>query len=238
MIEAVFTWLYFLKVLLVLGLLYAIGYLFGTRLLSYLNHKVFWHEVANTLRKLTPLFLPVAIFYLIVIFIGIHPVFHGSFLLVLGIVLLPQIRCFLDGMALRSNPATSLGAHIVFDQLEGEIKAFLPLGLLITTTKGEHFVNYSNLQKGGFAIHSQQDGLVRQTLYLRKNDKTSQQLLDLLFLNPLVDTKHLPTIREYDEDIWQVQCTLERGASLVDLQLYLKQAGIPVAEIKETYGDS
>ena len=104
----------------------------------------------------------------------------------------------------------------------GEIKKFLSFGLILSTEKGERFVNYSTIEENGFAIDSNEHSALRQTMFL-ETKLEKDKILDLLFDNPILDLTERPVLKNSKkEHMLRLQYSLETGASTEDLVAFFQ----------------
>lgn len=219
--EPSFVWGYFIRVAFLLLLFYGLIKLLNKWASLYaLSHR--WNSrVKKLIQYLALYFIPFAILVLGVVFVGINPVLHTIFLVVVVALGYRHIQHYFNGILFRTNPLVDVGAHIIVDAYAGVIESFLSFGVILHTTDGERFVHYNKLEKNGFSITHKEDGALRQTIYIL-SDIERTQVLDLLFENPMVDFSKKPTIqRTNDLSYQELQLTLEKGVTVEDIILFL-----------------
>lgn len=220
------TWILFFKlfvVLLTIYLLLKLSLRVSQRVIrSAKRRNVFriW------LRRVKVVYKPVAVILLLISVVSINYIAHGLIILGIGIFGYSYIKNYLSGVLFKINPLTAEGARIKLKGVEGEIQKFLPLGIIVHTTDGEQFVQYSKIDKEGFLINRDIGGALRQSLYFDGN-VDSGILLDALFDCPLVDYKQSPEIREIqNEDRYRVMLTLEKGVQTSQIIRFLERRQI------------
>jgi hypothetical protein len=176
---------------------------------------IFW------LRNSLFFYTPVAVIVFVLGFISINYITHSILILIIGIFGAPYIRNYLSGIMFKSNPIVSEGALIKSDNLDGEIKRLMVLGMIVNTEHGEQYVNYKNVEDFGFTINSNKSSALRQTLYLNTN-LTQDAILDLLFDNPILNFEEKPSLKKGAEpEDYILKYTLESGATTQDLISFL-----------------
>lgn len=210
-------------------LLLALYWLF--KLISYALEQFAKRNIANkrtilAIKKGLILFKPVALFLILLNFISINYITHTILLVIIGVFGYKHIKNYLNGISLKINPLINQGAVINTDIYKGEIKTLLPFGLILNTEAGERFINYSNIEHNGFAIASNDTRLLRQTLYLKSEDKTREQVLDILFDNPILNYEENPTLKKAEDNQLKLQYTLESGATTEALIAFLEDKNI------------
>ena len=183
-------------------------------------------KLVGGLDKVLLVYKPVSAILILLGFISINYIIHSLLLLIVGVFAFQHIKNYINGIFLKINPLIQQGALISIDTHGGEIKKMLPFGMIINTETGERYINYSAIEKDGFAISSNENSVLRQTLYL-DTEISSEDILDYLFDNPILNFKEQPTLRNSEkENILKLQYTLEVGASTEDLVAYLNQNNI------------
>ncbi|WFO17179.1 hypothetical protein M601_005440 [Cellulophaga baltica 4] len=113
------------------------------------------------------------------------------------------------------------GVSVTINDTTGEIKKFLPFGIVVNTEKGDCFINYTTIDTSGYTVNSKNDTVLRQTLFV-KTPLSKSELLDLLFDNPLLNYKEAPVLKELEESgSLKLQYTLEKGIQAESLIAFL-----------------
>ncbi|TVZ28378.1 hypothetical protein JM83_3503 [Gillisia sp. Hel_I_86] len=181
---------------------------------------IFW------LRNSLFFYTPVAVVIFVLGFISINYITHSIIMLIIGIFGYPYIQNYLSGIIFISNPIVNEGALIKSDNLDGEIKRLMVLGMIVNTEHGEQYVNYKNVEDSGFTINSNKSSALRQTLYLNTN-LAKDGILDILFDNPILDFEEKPSLKmgaQTEDHI--LKYTLEAGATTQDLISFLNSKEI------------
>ncbi|WP_375238187.1 hypothetical protein [Aurantibacter sp.] len=187
-----------------------------------------------SLQKFKLLFVPIASVLLLLDFISINYVPHTLILILICVFCYPTIKNYVSGIVFKINPLTTLNATIKIGNQRGEIKKMLPLGLVVNTKNGEQFINYTKVEEKGFLIHSKENNLFRQTLYV-ESEFDSNYILDVLFDNPIINYKEPPIIKKQENSkVLKLQYTLEKGANNKDIVSYLKTLNITTNSNKIT----
>lgn len=215
------TWTLFFQILSVLIALYWILKFIGSVLKKLSKRTSTKRLVQRTFAKTLIVYKPLAAVFLALIFIGINYLVNGVLFLLLGVLLFGYLRSYLNGITFRINPIVYKGAHIVIENYEGEILRLLFFGLLIQEKNGKRFINYSDIEKYGFSIMSEDYDALKTALYLPE-DVSDETILDLIFENPLVDYKETPTLEKVPgQATKKLLFTLEQGAKVEDVIAYL-----------------
>lgn len=181
---------------------------------------IFW------LRNSLLFYVPVAVIVFILGFISINYITHSILILIIGVFGFPYIRNYLSGIIFKSNPIVSEGALIKSNNLDGEIKRLMVLGMIVNTERGEQYINYLNVEEFGFTINSNKSSALRQTIYL-KTDLTQDAILDILFDNPILNFEEKPRLKiDVESEDLILRYTLESGATTRDLISFLKSKEI------------
>lgn len=185
-------------------------------------------KIIAVIDRVLLLFKPVAIMLLLLRFIAINYVTHTILLVVIGVFGYHHIKNYIFGLFLKMNPLINEGAIIKLDKKAGELKTFLPFGVILNTEQGECYVNYSALEQREFSVDSNHEDVLRQTLFL-DGQQCPEQVMDILFDNPIIDFNEKPIIRKTEDNLhYKLQYTLENGASTQDLIAFLKEQNITV----------
>lgn len=175
------------------------------------------------------LYKPLAFSVVLLAFIAINYIVHGIFILVFLVIGLPSLRNYLSGLQLKFNGLLRKGAIIETLDLSGEIAKLLPLGIVINSAKGESYVDYASLSKHQYTLVAKDDAVLRQTLLI-STERSNSDVLDLLFVNPMLDFLNKPTIVNSPSDEHKrLQFTLEDGVRPEDFIAFLTEQNITVA---------
>ena len=181
---------------------------------------IFW------LRNSLFFYTPVAVIIFVLGFISINYITHTILILIIGIFGFPYIQNYLSGIIFKSNPIVSEGALIKSNNLDGEIKRLMLLGMIVNTELGEQYVHYKNVEEFGFTINSNKSSALRQTLYLN-TELTQDAVLDILFDNPILNFEEKPNLKKGAESKNLIlKYTLESGATTQDLISFLNSKEI------------
>ena len=233
-IENINTWEGFLALLFVLIL----GYWF-LKGFAYAQERFTRKNAAN--RKLTKnlgrvllVFKTLAVVILLLNLIAINPINHTIFLVVIGVFGFKHINNYINGIILKMNPLIHEGVILESNAWQGEIKRLLPFGLIINTETGERYMNYSEIEQRGFSIKSNENSLLRQTMYI-ESEVSMEGILDILFENPILNHEEFPSIKSSEqEQVFKLQYSLEKGASTDDLIAFLGQHNITLHKTLNT----
>ncbi|WP_027392453.1 hypothetical protein [Aquimarina latercula] len=180
----------------------------------------------NTIKKVALFYIPAASLILILDFISINYITHTIILVVISLFGYQYIKNYINGIFFRNNPLFREEVFVKIGDIEGEIEKVLPFGITISEEEGEHYINYSYVEKKGFTIKSDKDSSLRKTMYL-KTDLAIEQLLDLLFDNPILNYNDPPSVtRDKESEKLKMQYTLEQGSATEDLIAFLKEQNI------------
>lgn len=226
------TWERLFSLALLLLAIYWFFKLFTYAIEKFAKQNLYNKKVNTTLKKGLLLFKPTAILLLILDFVSINYITHTILLAVVCVFGFSHLKNYINGLILKLNPLINKGALIKIDNYIGEIKTMLPFGLILNTENGERFINYSFIEKKGFAIKFSDTSLLRQTLYL-ETKKTEDEILDLLFDNPILNYEDNPVLKASENNKLKLQYTLETGASTEALIAFLEDNKI-IASLTNT----
>ena len=230
--ETTISWLNFLKlaIVLILGLLTLISIL--KLLPKFIRKKSVFNKISGYIKTLREIYIPIAILMLLIVFVSINYKVHCVLFIVCFIIAFSHIKNYLNGLLFKLNPLVKKGCNIAVGDFIGEIITFLNFGVVINENDVERFINYSYIEKNGFAIHETEYDVMRKTIYV-EDLQNSSELLDLLFDNPMVDFKNKPKITKIENiDTHQLQLTLEKGAKVDAILDYLQQHKIKTSLTK------
>ena len=219
------TWQGLFWLLVVLIIIYWSIKLILLSLKQFAKRNLYNKQLVLFFEKIILFFKPIAITLLLLDFISINYITHTMLLIIVGVFGFSQIKNYIHGVFLKSNPMVSNGAIMQVGNNTGEIKQFLPLGLKLDTEDGEQFINYITITSNGFAIKSNKTSVIRQTLYL-KTEKTPDQILDLLFNNPIINYNQAPIVSNTENNQLKLLYTIEDGASTKELINFLEDNNI------------
>ncbi|AIY14089.1 hypothetical protein [Cellulophaga baltica] len=178
-------------------------------------------KVLAVLNKIFLLYNPISILLILLGFITINYIVHGLFLLLVSAIGYPYIRNYVGGVIYKINSILAKGVSVTINDTTGEIKKFLPFGIVVNTEKGDCFINYTTIDTSGYTVNSKNDTVLRQTLFV-KTPLSKSELLDLLFDNPLLNYKEAPVLKELEESgSLKLQYTLEKGIQAESLIAFL-----------------
>jgi hypothetical protein len=222
-IETLRTWNGLLGQLILLLLIFwmlKLATYFGQR---FAKKNVSNKKIIDFLLKAQLYYKPIAISLLILGFISINYITHSALVLFVSVFTFFYIKNYVSGIFFSANPLICKGAYITIGDFKGEVKNLQAFGLIINTEYGERFINYTKIENLGFAINSNVHTKLRQTLYLR-TQKTKDQVLNLIFDNPILDFGQKPSIKNSEtSQVYQFQYTLENGAVAEDLIAFLNE---------------
>lgn len=224
--ESIFTWTSFFWLAAVLLFL-----LFVLKFIGKISQYIF--KKKSTKDKLRRIFntvevvyKPLAIIIVLLSFLSIDFMMHGILLLAAGIISFTHVKSYVNGVLFKTNKLVEKNAYIITGKFEGEIEELLPFGVIINLTEGKRFINYSFIEKQGFYINQQDEGTLRNTIYL-SNSVNPEKVLDLLFENPMVSISNKPQIKEIvGKKMMKLQLTLEKGVQIESLISFLNQHDI------------
>ena len=155
------------------------------------------------LRKFRNLLEPFGVSIIVMAFVLINPVVHGSLILVsLALAFIP-LRNYLTGHLLLLNDAFSEGERIKVNSNEGVIDEIDRLGLTLQTKEGVRFINYTTLISDGFTkLEGERiEGINSLQITPLKDlkDKSLNQLRDKLFACPYMDWFFPAEINEIEQ---------------------------------------
>ncbi|GGX30230.1 hypothetical protein [Aquimarina muelleri] len=226
MISTLNTWNELWSLFILLAVCY-----WALKLIIYLLDRFAKRNIGNKnfiiiLKKVILFYNPVAVLIIALGFISINYITHTIVLIILGVFGYSYITNYINGIFFQINPLFREEASVKIGDFRGEIEKVMPFGVTISTEEGEHYLNYSYVEKTGFTIQSDKDSVLRKTLYL-KTDLTAEQVLDLLFDNPILSYNDAPTITQSEEsEKLKLQYTLEHGSSTEELIVFLKDQNI------------
>ncbi|WP_180335777.1 hypothetical protein [Labilibaculum filiforme] len=201
------------------------------KLVKYIGERFAKKNVTNKkiisfLRKSLLFYKPIAIAILVLGFISINRITHSIILIFVCVFAFYYLKNYLSGIFFQANPLVSKGAFITIGDFKGEVRSLQAFGLIINAEYGERFINYTTIERLGFAINSNVNTKLRQTLYLHTS-LTKDQVLNLIFDNPILDFDQKPTIQNSeDPQVYKFQYTLENGATSEDLAAFLQEIQI------------
>lgn len=219
------TWQGLFSLVILLIALYWLLKLIAYALKQFAKRNITNKKTIVAITKVLIVYKPIATLLILLDFIFINYIIHTIVLVIVGVFAYSQIKNYVNGIFLKLNPLINNGAIINVSQFSGEIKKLLPLGLILNTENGERFINYTTIESGGFAIKSNDNSLLRQTLYL-ETDKNEQQILDVLFDNPILNYEENPSVKATENNFFKLQYTLETGATTETLISFLENKNI------------
>lgn len=225
-IETLYTWKGLLGLLILV-----IGIYWTLKLIKYFGERFARKNVTNKkiiifLNKSLLYYKPLAIAILVLGFISINYITHSIVLVFVSIFGFYYIKNFVSGIFFKANPLVNNGAFITIGDFKGEVKSLRSFGIIINAEYGERFINYTKIENLGFAINSNVNTKLRQTLYLQTK-LTKDQVLNLIFDNPILDFGQKPTIKDSEiAQVYKFQYTLENGATAEDLSAFLNELQI------------
>lgn len=219
------TWQGLIALVVLLIVLYWLLKLIAYALKQFAKRNITNKKTIVGITKVLIIYKPIATLLILLDFILINYIIHTIILIVVCVFGYSQIKNYIHGIFLKLNPLITNGAMVVISDFNGEIKKMLPLGLILNTENGERFINYATIESSGFAIKSNDTSLLRQTLYLH-TDKTQQQVLDMVFDNPILNYEENPTIKVTENKFLKLQYTLEAGATTETLIAFLEKQNI------------
>ncbi|MFA9371592.1 MAG: hypothetical protein ACERIH_07770 [Labilibaculum antarcticum] len=225
-IETLYTWSGLLGLLILLIAIY-----WMLKLITYIGERFAKKTVTNKkiisfLRKELLFYKPAAISLLLLDFISINYITHSILLVFISLFGFYYIKNYVSGIFFRANPLVSTDAFITIGDFKGEVKSLQSFGLIINAEYGERFINYTEIENLGFAINSNVNTKLRQTLYLN-TQLTKEQILNLIFDNPILDLGQRPSIKSSEiPEVYKFQYTLENGATTEDLTAFLHEIQI------------
>lgn len=219
------TWQGLFSLVIILIIAYWLLKLITYALNQFAKRNITNKKTIVTLTKVLMLYKPLAAILILLDFIFINYIVHTIILVIIGVFAYSQIKNYVNGIFLKLNPLINVDAIISVSKYTGEIKKLMPLGLILSTENGERFINYSTIESNGFSIKSNDNSLLRQTLYL-KTEKTQEQVLDMLFDNPILNFDENPTIKTAENNLLKLQYTLEAGETTETLIAFLDKKNI------------
>ncbi len=221
--ESIFTWNDLFKLTVTLILLYVLLKLVVNIFVKLSKKTLTKRNVRNVSEKIFVFYMPIGISMLLIVYVGINLFAHGILILIFGLITFRHIRAYLNGVLFRSNPLVEKGRHLVFENYQGLIERLLPFGVIVSSTRGKRFINYTEIERLGFSIEKMEDEVHQKVLYLTM-EETKIKLLDLLFENPLVNLHHSPILKKIPGDNqYKLQFTLEKGATAEEIIAFLNQ---------------
>jgi hypothetical protein len=139
------------------------------------------------------------------IFVLINPLFHGLLLVLLIFAGFAQIRNYVSGQIVQSNPHVVIGKRIRVDKLKGIIADLGRLNLQLQTREGLHYIGYARLLSEGYTLISGDEVGGLYQLQVRPLDSETNVdhiplLLDKLASAPYLDWNHKPELRPSPKD--------------------------------------
>lgn len=225
-IENIDTWKGFFALLILLVICYWLFKFIIYLTIHFTKKNATNKKITNQLNRALLVFKPLAVIFLLLDLISINPINHTIFLVAIGVFGYKSITNYINGIILKMNPLIEIGAVIDTNNYLGEIKKMIPLGIVINTETGERFISYNKIEKKGFSIKSNNNSLLRQTLYITM-DYNKDKVLDLLFDSPLLNNREFPSIKNTKIDnVFKLQYSLEDGAMTEDLLQFLRTKNI------------
>mgnify|MGYP000569058732 CR=1 FL=1 len=219
--ETIFGWQNLWMLALFLLVLYGLIYLLKLAMERYMAQNRIGNRLKLSSKRFELFYIPTAWLILILGFIAINPIWHGIFAGVVGIFTFPYLRNYVSGLFLKANPMLEVGALVQNEGTRGLINRVSRLGLILGTDTGEQFVWYRDFERMGFAVIAQETNQQLQSIYI-KSEKTAAQILDILFDHPVLSFGNSSSLRATkSKDVFLYQFTLEQGAQIEDLSIYL-----------------
>ncbi len=133
-------------------------------------------------------------------FILIDPVLHGTLVAILLLAGFSHVRNYVSGRLVRLDPSIKVGERLKLQNTQGIITEKGRLGLHLRSSKGKHFINYSQLYSEGYLLLSGEEIGGFYQLNIRPRDPEekvdyARRLSDLLTTTPYLDWNHTPEIR-------------------------------------------
>lgn len=222
------TWRGLLYLLILLAGIYLILWAVLTLLENFGRRDLGKKKVIDHLRRAMIFYRFTAISILILGFISINYITHGLLLLFIGVFGYHHLKNYVTGVFLKMSTSLKKGSSIAVGSLEGVVERLLNFGVSISTKTGEHYLTYQQLEQAGFTVKSDRDSALRKTIFLNTH-LSSEQLLDILFDNPILDLKEKPTVGTGEQpDQLKLQYTLEKGSSNDDFLAFLSKNKIEI----------
>ena len=184
------------------------------------------------LQQFILMYEPAAVFVATGAFVLINPVFHGLLVVLLLLSGFHHLKHYVTGRVIQFNNPFLLGKRMRTGQTEGMIEKMGRLGIMLETSEGLHFINYSNVQTGGYAILSGEEvgGVFQLTIRGETQDEAirdPQHLVDQLATSPYVDWYHKPELlpRTNAGEAVQVRIWVQEEGHLYDLLELIKEWG-------------
>ncbi len=111
----------------------------GTAFSRKLKSFILWYE-------------PVAIIFILVIFVLINPALHGLLIGILFLLSYLPLRNYIDGRFFLLNHKIQKGQQIKVKNEEGILQKIGRLGVAFRTNEGSRFINYTQLRKEGYTL--------------------------------------------------------------------------------------
>ena len=230
--ESIFTWNDFLRLLITLFLLYWLLKIIGKIAYKIARKNRLKRIIERVFNQLEIVYIPLSILLIMISFIAINYILHGILFLLVIIISFQHIRRYLDGVFIKISPLVEKGNILKIENFEGEIEQLLPFGMILKVTNGKRFINYTFIGSNGYEVRLKKDDLVYTTLYFPITEN-SDRILDILFDNPMVNLNQKPTIEiDVQQGVKKLQLTLERGAKINDLLTYLENYKIEITLTK------
>lgn len=176
------------------------------------------------------LYEPIAVIILFISLVFIHPLFCGSFVLLLFLVGFNQFRNYLGGKLVQLNHMLEAGRRLRFQKLTGIISDMGLLGLYMQTREGRHFVSYAQLLTQGYTIVSGTEVGGYYQLRIENPEKetlvnNSIELMDLLTTFPYLDWSFKPEISE-ESGRYKVKLLVKEELHLRELINLIQERGL------------
>ncbi len=193
-----FTWINFFVATIVLGLIYVAIRLLYALLKQQVNKPKLLYQIQQGLFRLIQLYEIIVFLVLGMIFIFIHPVLHGLFLLAIAIFGFSHIRNYVSGRLVLLDDNIAIGKRLKTGNIKGVI---VKLGLFdaqIRTATGISFVNYVRLFQEGYSLIDVEEigGFYEFELTPTNtsNKNHIQTLQDAFFMMPYLDANRQPEL--------------------------------------------
>ena len=164
--ESIFTWNDLFKLTVTLILLYVLLKLVVNIFVKLSKKTLTKRNVRNVSDKIFVFYIPIGISLLLIVYVGINLLAHGILIFIIGLIAFTHIRAYLNGVLFRSNPLVEKGRHLVFENYQGLIERLLPFGVIVSSTRGKRFINYTEIDRHGFSIEKMEDEVHQKVLYL------------------------------------------------------------------------
>jgi len=219
--ENIFGWQDLWMLALILLGIYVVVRLLRISIERYMTQNRIGNKLKLSSKRFELFYIPMAWLMVILGFVAINPLWYGVFAGVVAVFGFPYLRNYVSGIFLKSNPMLEVGALVQNEGTRGLINRVSSLGLILGTDTGEQFVWYRDFERMGFSVIAQQANQQRQSLYL-KSEKSSSEILDILFANPVLSFGKITSLRATKtKGIYLFHFTLEKGASADDINIFL-----------------